>query len=115
MGMDIENVYSQVEERKFRHAVSMARDRHKTSQYFTGEFKGFPDFRELFEEEVLEEAKGTLTLFVSPNGYENFLFLLEQCREQKIWYKWFYPTVEKEDPVFEEIIMENLTVLHVRS
>ncbi|MBE6375764.1 MAG: hypothetical protein E7050_04785 [Lentisphaerae bacterium] len=47
---DIENVYySQVEEIKFRHAVSMARDRHKTSQYFTGEFKGFPDFRELFE------------------------------------------------------------------
>lgn len=72
-------------------------------------------FRQLFEEEILDEAKGTLTLFVSPNGYDDFTQLLNLCQEKKVWYKWFYPTIDKEEPEFESGIQENLTVLHLRS
>lgn len=72
-------------------------------------------FCQLFEEEILEEAKGTLTLFVSPNGYDDFLDLLNLCQEKKVWYKWFYPTTAKEEPEIEASIQENLTILHIRS
>ncbi len=72
-------------------------------------------FTQLFEEEILEEAKGTLTLFVSPNGYDDFIQLLNKCQEKKVWYQWFYPTMEKEEPELEPSILEKLTVLHLRS
>lgn len=72
-------------------------------------------FRQLFEDEIINESKGTLTLFVSPNGYDDFVELLNMCLENKVWYKWFCPIASKEEPEYDPSIRENLTFLHLRS
>ena len=49
------------------------------------------NFVELFEETVLNDAGSTITLFVSPNGYDDFLKLLSRCKEKGLAYTWFCP------------------------
>ena len=56
------------------------------------------DFPTIFGEKIIEEAKGTITFFVSPNGYGNFLELLEKCKQEGVEYTWFYPYVVPAEP-----------------
>ncbi len=48
------------------------------------------DFCTTLKERILEDKNSTITLFVSPNGYRDFLDLLRECKEQGISYTWFY-------------------------
>ena len=47
-------------------------------------------FVERFEGKVLDEADGFFTFFVSPNGYEDFMELLEKCKAQGMEYHWYH-------------------------
>ena len=47
-------------------------------------------FVERFEGKVLDEAEGFFTFFVSPNGYEDFVELLEKCKAQGMEYHWYH-------------------------
>lgn len=46
-------------------------------------------FVKLFREKVLADADGIFTFFVSPNGYEDFLSLMEVCESQGMDYHWY--------------------------
>lgn len=52
--------------------------------------KGTGAFGELFKEKILSERESLFTFFISPNGYEDFLELLEECKTQGIAYHWYH-------------------------
>ena len=54
-------------------------------------------FKEIFEEKIFEEGDALMTFFISPNGTEGYLDMLEQCEREGISYVWFYPhtTIKK--------------------
>ena len=47
-------------------------------------------FVELYREKILAEADGFFTFFVSPNGYEDFVTLMEACDAQGMDYHWYH-------------------------
>ena len=67
-----------------------------------------------FEESVLHDAKGIITLFVSPNGYEDFLLLLQRCEEDGLDYTWFYPYYGETKPKVPEHITKNVQYLNIK-
>ncbi len=48
-------------------------------------------FAKLHEERLLKDTGNTVTMFVSPNGYDDFLELLGKCESAGMDYVWFYP------------------------
>lgn len=48
-------------------------------------------FAQLFRDKVMEEKKSNITLFLSPNGYEDFQELLLDYQETGKEYYWIYP------------------------
>ena len=48
-------------------------------------------FTQHFEELLLCKAQGTLTLFISPNQYDDFVTLLLKYRDTGNPFVWFYP------------------------
>lgn len=75
--------------------------------------KGTWSFCELFEETILHDSQGTITMFVSPNGYADYMGLLEKCESEGIDYTWFYPYAELQEPEVPESIRKNVQFLHV--
>ena len=61
-------------------------------------------FVELYEDRIINDAQGTITLFVSPNGYPDYLGLLERCEQEGIEYTWFYPFDATEEPEVSESV-----------
>ena len=55
-------------------------------------------FSELLKEKVLEDGDSFFTFFISPNGYDEFLELLKECKAQGIEYCWYYPITTFEEP-----------------
>lgn len=47
-------------------------------------------FVPMFREKVLADADGFFTFFVSPNGYDDFITLLEECKSQGMDYHWYH-------------------------
>ncbi len=72
------------------------------------------NFVETFEEAVLHEAKGTITMFVSPNGYDDFLALLQRCKEEGLDFTWFYPYYGSSLPPVPESIGDCVQYLQVK-
>lgn len=58
-------------------------------------------FGELYEEMLMQEAGSTVTIFVAPNGYDDFLSLLRKCDDSGMDYIWFYPYTYTEPEVPE--------------
>ncbi len=71
-------------------------------------------FTELFEESIINNAKGTITLFVSPNGFDDFLELLEKCEREGVEYTWFYPYVGATEPELPPNIHKHVRFLQLR-
>lgn len=71
-------------------------------------------FVELFEETVLNDSTSTITLFVSPNGYDDFIGLLTRCKEKGLTYTWFYPYGTVEKPVVSDAVIEHVQFLKLR-
>ncbi len=71
-------------------------------------------FTELLEETVLDEAGGNITIFVSANGYEDYLGLLSKCEERGMSYTWFYPYDSIDEPVVAESMKKHVHFLKIR-
>lgn len=71
-------------------------------------------FVELFHDIIVEEAKGTVTLFVSPNAYEDYLQMLQECWEKKISFVWYYPLEGKEEPELPAVLQEQVRFIHIQ-
>jgi len=71
-------------------------------------------FRELFEEKIIGEANGTITLFVSPNCYEDFRQLLERCDQEDIEYTWFYPYSTAAEPEVPDSVRKHVRLVRLK-
>ena len=71
-------------------------------------------FAALFEEQILADAKDSFTLFVSPNGYEDFVQMLLGLKEKGLEYTWFYPYETYEIPEVPDDIQKNVQFLRLR-
>ena len=71
-------------------------------------------FAEQFGEKLLTESKGTRTMLVSPNGYEDMLVLLKEYRETDGEFVWFFPIWEKEEPKLPEWVLPHVRWISVR-
>lgn len=60
------------------------------------------DFCSLFEELLTMQSQSTITCFISPNHYENFLSLVEKYHDMGKEYIWFYPVPEYRLEEFKE-------------
>lgn len=70
-------------------------------------------FADCFGEKIMSEGKGTMTIFVSPNAYEDFVELLEKYRESGKDFVWFYPVDEKDEPELPASLEDRIRVIHL--
>ena len=75
--------------------------------------KPVADFAEAFEERLFGQAGGSVTCFVAPNQYEDFLALLERYGQAGNEYLWFYPVQGKENPELPPSIAKNVQLIHL--
>lgn len=73
------------------------------------------DFVETFESELMNAPSGTMTVFVSPNAYDDFVTLMEQYRQKEANCVWFYPIseTEKHAPELPEGLKTDVIILRV--
>lgn len=71
-------------------------------------------FVELFEEIILNHSEDSFTLFVSPNGYDDFLQMLYKLEEQGTMYTWFYPYDTCEIPSVPSAIQKHVQFLRMQ-
>lgn len=71
------------------------------------------DFARNFEESLFTEGKGTITCFVSPNHYEDFLTLVQKYQETGRDFWWFYPVSGSGEPELAEALQKHLRFLHI--
>ncbi len=71
-------------------------------------------FAELFEEKIIEDGRGALTLFVSPNVYGDYLKLLERCDREGVEYTWFYPYYTAAEPEVPENLMKHVQFVRLK-
>lgn len=71
------------------------------------------NFTGCFEERLFSEAKGTITCFVAPNHYDDFLELLEKYADGGNEFYWFYPVSGKEEPELPETIQKQVRFIHL--
>lgn len=76
--------------------------------------KPVADFTQHFASRLLMEHNGTYTFFVSPNHYADFCSLIEQYHKTGSEYVWFYPVLEKEEPMIPEILKRNVKFIHIK-
>ena len=72
------------------------------------------NFTNIFEEKILHDAQGTITLFVSPNGYSDFLELLERCEKDTVEYIWFYPYNTAAEPEVPDSIRKHVQFVRLK-
>jgi len=71
------------------------------------------DFCGCFEEKLFSEAKGTITCFVSPNQYDDFVALLEKYADAGNEFYWFYPISGKTEPELSEKLRKQVRFIHL--
>lgn len=71
-------------------------------------------FSDTFGELLMQANGSTQTIVVSPNGYDDFLELLQKYQSMGQEYVWFYPVWESEEPQLPEGITAHTRVLHLR-
>ncbi len=70
-------------------------------------------FATTFSEKILTEGKGTMSIFVSANGYEDFVELLDEFKRQGGDFVWFYPVDEKEEPDLPKSLQDEVRIIHI--
>ena len=71
------------------------------------------NFVETFEERLFSQAGGSVTCFVAPNQYEDYLELLQRFGQAGNDYIWFYPVQGSKDPQLPPGIQKNTQVIHL--
>ncbi len=72
-----------------------------------------PLFKNLYESKVFDNNDSSLTFFVSPNGFAEFVEMLKKCSEQGMDYTWFYPYSTSEKPKIPPELEKNVKFLHI--
>lgn len=72
------------------------------------------DFNTHFAKRLLEDTKGTMTCFVTPNLYPSFQELLERYHNTGNDYVLFFPTKEKENPELPDFLHKKTHFLHLK-
>lgn len=70
------------------------------------------DFDTYFGKRVLEEAKGTINCFISPNISADFADLLDECRKRGMDFAWFYPMMDTVEPVVPDTLQKHIKIVH---
>ena len=71
-------------------------------------------FSELFASRLSDTANTIYTCFVSPNTYDDFVWLVQQYQEHHKDMKWFYPYSESTPPETEEPLRSLITFISLR-
>ncbi len=77
--------------------------------------KPVADFTTSFEERLFSEGKSTITCFVAPNQYEDFLLLLKKFRTTGNEFVWFYPVSGNSAPEPVPELEKQIRLIHVQS
>lgn len=75
--------------------------------------KPVANFTDTFEERLFSESKGTITCFVSPNQYDDFLLLLEKYQDTGNDFLWFYPVYGNREPDLPQKLLSQVRLLHL--
>lgn len=78
----------------------------------TGKVTSFTD---TYKEKLMQEAKGTITCFVTPHLYEDFTTLLREYQGAGNEYICFYPVKEKDDPEIPVDLQKSIQILHIEA
>ena len=70
-------------------------------------------FSGCFEERLFSEARGTITCFVSPNRYDDFLELLLKYADAGNEFYWFYPVLGNREPELPEQLLKQVRFIHL--
>lgn len=65
-------------------------------------------FGSFWEHHSRESRDKNIHIFVSPNGYDDFLHVLKQCGDRKMDYFWLYPYCGSDKPQVPEEIKEKV-------
>ena len=69
-------------------------------------------FGELFEEMLFTQDTGTVTCFVAPNPYEDFVTLVEKYQDTGKAFTWFYPVSGRENPPLPPKLEKQIRLIH---
>lgn len=72
------------------------------------------NFCELFSDEIMNHTDSMMTLFVSPNGYDDFVELLQNCTDKNIAYTWFYPTTGNSPQDIPQTLEDHIQLLYLK-
>lgn len=92
--------------------AQMERINQKLSRIDTGEETY--SFEECFRDKLYKEGAGSMTVFVAPNAYEEFVRIVTEYDAQGNDFVWFYPVLEKDSPVLPSNLIKNIRVIPVR-
>lgn len=70
-------------------------------------------FTEQFAQCLFSGAKDTVTCFVAPNQYDDFVSLLEKYQEAGNSFLWYYPVLGKQEPALPETLRNRVCFLHL--
>lgn len=70
-------------------------------------------FTDTFEERIFKQSNGTVTYFVAPNQYEDFVNLLHKYQAAGKEYLWFYPVSGSKDPELPSALAEQIRLIHL--
>lgn len=71
------------------------------------------NFCKTFQERLFSQAGDTITCFVSPNQYKDYLSLLERFGNAGYEYLWFYPVLGKNNPELPPAVKDSVRVIHL--
>lgn len=71
------------------------------------------NFCKTFEERLFSQADDTITYFVSPNQYEDYLSLLTRFGNAGYEYLWFYPVPGVAEPELPPAVKSRVEVIHL--
>ncbi len=74
--------------------------------------KPIVDFSQTFEERLFKQSKGTITCFVAPNQFDEFVDLVRRYQAAGHDYMWFYPVQESKDPELPAGLEGHIQVIH---
>lgn len=71
------------------------------------------DFTAEFQEELLNNNKDVLTIFISPNNYNDFEEVLLKYSQSHQAFWWFYPLSDKEEPDIPKSLASKVQFIHL--
>lgn len=71
-------------------------------------------FSDVFRQRLMQEMRGTMTFFVAPNAYEDFVELISEYQAAGQDYVWYFPSLNEEEPKLPTGLNRHIRILHLR-